>query len=131
MAFQTSGSDWARRLGASIWSCRDESGEFYSYYRYLIDTPGAAYHGACSGRWRQSSRAAKKASRGTVSTMPLPVKTAISLLASTALLSGCGWLYNPWGAFPPRVVSAENSGNEVKLSHGQQLFVRLPYKAEP
>jgi predicted secreted protein len=59
------------------------------------------------------------------------MKTAIALLASITLLSGCSWLYNPWGAYPPRTVSAENSGSEVKLSHGQQLFVRLPFKAEP
>jgi predicted secreted protein len=61
----------------------------------------------------------------------------IRILRNTALLlclaplaSGCGWLYNGFGAYPPRVVSTENSGAEVKLSHGQQLFVRLPFKAE-
>jgi predicted secreted protein len=53
-----------------------------------------------------------------------------ALLALAPLLTGCGWLYNPWGAYPPRTVTTENSGDEVKLSHGQQLFVRLPFKGE-
>jgi len=48
------------------------------------------------------------------------------LLCLAPLASGCGWLYNGFGAYPPRVVSTEHSGSEVKLSHGQQLFVRLP-----
>lgn len=59
------------------------------------------------------------------------MRTLLALLAFAALLSGCGWLYNPWGAYPPRTVTTENSGAEVKLSHGQRLFVRLPFKAEP
>lgn len=46
------------------------------------------------------------------------------------LLSGCGWLYNVFGAYPPKIVSTENSGDEFSLSHGQQLYVRLPYKGE-
>jgi predicted secreted protein len=53
------------------------------------------------------------------------------LLCLAPLASGCGWLYNGFGAYPPRVVSPENSGSEVSLSHGQQLIVRLPFKAEP
>jgi predicted secreted protein len=56
--------------------------------------------------------------------------TALAFSACLCLLSGCGWLYNPWGAYPPRTVTTENSGDEVKLSHGQQLFVRLPLKGE-
>jgi predicted secreted protein len=48
-----------------------------------------------------------------------------------SVLSGCGFLYNPAGAFPPRTVTHENSGDEISLAHGQQLFVRLPFKAEP
>lgn len=52
------------------------------------------------------------------------------LLCLAPLASGCGWLYNGFGAYPPRSVSTENSGDEVKLSHGQQLFVRLPFKNE-
>jgi predicted secreted protein len=55
----------------------------------------------------------------------------LTTLLLPALLSGCGWLYNPFGAYPPRVVSTEDSGEEVSLSHGQQLYVRLPFKAEP
>jgi len=58
-----------------------------------------------------------------------PLRFAALLLL--ALLSGCGWLYNPWGAYPPRTVTSEDSGDEVKLSHGQQLFVKLPFKSEP
>lgn len=64
-------------------------------------------------------------------------KMTIRSLRNTALLlclaplaSGCGWLYNGFGPYPPRSVSTENSGDEVRLSHGQQLFVRLPFKAE-
>jgi predicted secreted protein len=53
-----------------------------------------------------------------------------ALLCLAPLASGCGWLYNGFGPYPPRVVSTENSGAEVRLSHGQQLFVRLPFKAE-
>ena len=52
------------------------------------------------------------------------------LSSSTVLLSGCGWLYNGFGAYPPVVVATENSGDELKLSHGQRLFVRLPFKGE-
>jgi predicted secreted protein len=52
-------------------------------------------------------------------------------LALPVLLSGCGgWLYNLWGAYPARVVSTENSGDELSLAHGQQLYVRLPFKGE-
>ena len=58
-----------------------------------------------------------------------PLRFAALLLL--APLSGCGWLYNPWGAYPPRTVTSEDSGDEVKLSHGQQLFVKLPFKSEP
>jgi len=60
--------------------------------------------------------------------MRYPITAA--LLACTQLLSGCGWLYNGFGAYPPVVVAPENSGDELTLSHGQQLFVRLPFKAE-
>ena len=56
----------------------------------------------------------------------------IALLLCPALaLTGCGWLGNLSSAYPPAVVTAADSGKEVGLSHGQQLFVRLPFKAEP
>ena len=58
------------------------------------------------------------------------MRTSCTLLCFS-LLSGCAWLYNPWGTYPPQVVTQENSGKDVKLNHGQQLFVRLPFKAEP
>ena len=66
-----------------------------------------------------------------MSRMSVSMRITIALLFPAILLSGCGWLYNGFGAYPPRVVSDQNSGGEVKLSHGQQLFVRLPFKAEP
>jgi len=59
------------------------------------------------------------------------MRIALALVGSLFLLSGCGWLYNPWGAYPPRNATAEDSGKEFKLAHGQRLFVRLPFKAEP
>ena len=65
-----------------------------------------------------------------MSRMAASMRSAPALLLCAALLSGCGWLYNPWGAYPPRNVTAADSGNEVGLSHGQQLFVRLPAKNE-
>lgn len=65
-----------------------------------------------------------------MSTMPA-MRITLALLLSGVLLSGCGWLYNGFGAYPPRVVSDQNTGSDVKLSHGQQLFVRLPLKPEP
>ena len=56
----------------------------------------------------------------------------IAVLLSPALaLSACGWLGNLSGAYPPEVVTSAESGKEIGLSHGQQLFVRLPFKAEP
>jgi predicted secreted protein len=58
------------------------------------------------------------------------MRCAPALLLAATVLSGCGWLYNPWGAYPPRNVTAQDSGKEVGLSHGQQLFVRLPLKEE-
>jgi predicted secreted protein len=58
------------------------------------------------------------------------LRNAALLLCLAPLASGCGWLYNGFGAYPPRVVSSENSGDEVNLSHGQQLFVRLPLKGQ-
>ena len=54
----------------------------------------------------------------------------LAALVLPALLSGCGWAYNIWGAYPPRVVSMADSGEELMLSHGQQLRVRLPFKGE-
>jgi predicted secreted protein len=59
------------------------------------------------------------------------MRIVLALVGTLWLLSGCGWLYNPWGAYPPRNVTAEDSGKDLKLSHGQQLFVRLPLKTEP
>ena len=56
----------------------------------------------------------------------------IAVLLSPALaLSACGWLGNLSGAYPPENVTIADSGKEIGLSHGQQLFVRLPFKAEP
>jgi predicted secreted protein len=56
----------------------------------------------------------------------------LAVLLSPALaLSACGWLGNLSGAYPPEVVTTADSGKEIGLSHGQQLFVRLPFKAEP
>jgi len=56
----------------------------------------------------------------------------IAVLLSPALaLSACGWLGNLSGAYPPATVTTADSGKEIGLSHGQQLFVRLPFKAEP
>ena len=66
------------------------------------------------------------------------LRVAFALLFPALLLSACsggswtagyGWGYM-FGAFSPRVVSTEDSGEEVKLSHGQQLFVRLPLKGD-
>jgi len=59
------------------------------------------------------------------------MRIVLALVGPLFLLSGCGWLYNPWGAYPPRNVTAEDSGKELKLSHGQQLFIKLPFKDEP
>jgi len=59
------------------------------------------------------------------------MRIVLALVGTLFLLSGCGFLYNPAGAFPPRTVTHENSGDEITLAHGQQLFVRLPFKAEP
>jgi predicted secreted protein len=56
----------------------------------------------------------------------------IAALLVPALLSGCsGWLTNLSGAYPPETVTTADSGKQIGLSHGQQLFVRLPLKAEP
>jgi predicted secreted protein len=66
------------------------------------------------------------------------LRVALVLLVAALLLSACsggswtagwGWGYM-FGAYSPRIVSTEDSGEEVSLSHGQQLFVRLPYKGE-
>jgi predicted secreted protein len=54
-----------------------------------------------------------------------------ALLSPAAVLSGCGWLTNLSSAYPPEIVTTADSGKEIGLSHGQQLFVRLPFKAEP
>jgi predicted secreted protein len=62
--------------------------------------------------------------------MLVSMRTALAFFALT-LLPGCGFFYNPAGAFPPRTVTHENSGAGITLAHGQQLFVRLPLKAEP
>jgi len=53
------------------------------------------------------------------------------LLSPAFALSACGWLGNLSGAYPPEVVTTADSGKQIGLSHGQQLFVRLPFKAEP
>jgi predicted secreted protein len=53
------------------------------------------------------------------------------LISPVFAFSGCGWFGNLSGAYPPAVVTAAESGKEIGLSHGQQLFVRLPFKAEP
>ena len=58
------------------------------------------------------------------------LRSTALLLCLAPLASGCGWLYNGFAAYPPRVVTTADSGDEVKLAHGQQLFVRLPFKAE-
>lgn len=58
------------------------------------------------------------------------LRTAV-LLSPALALTGCGWLGNLSGAYPPAVVTTADSGKEVALSHGQQLFVHLPFKAEP
>jgi predicted secreted protein len=55
----------------------------------------------------------------------------VVLLSPVLAVSGCGWLGTLSGAYPPAVVTAAESGREIGLSHGQQLFVRLPFKAEP
>ena len=54
-----------------------------------------------------------------------------ALLFPALALSACGWLGNLSGAYPPETVTLADSGKEIGLSHGQQLFVRLPLKTEP
>ena len=62
--------------------------------------------------------------------MTRTLRTAV-LLSPALALSACGWLGNLSGAYPPETVTVADSGKEIGLSHGQQLFVRLPFKAEP
>jgi len=62
--------------------------------------------------------------------MTRTLRTAV-LLSPALALSACGWLGNLSGAYPPETVTLADSGKEIGLSHGQQLFVRLPFKAEP
>jgi len=54
-----------------------------------------------------------------------------ALLCPAFTLPACGWLGNLSGAYPPETVTIADSGKEIGLSHGQRLFVRLPFKAEP
>jgi len=58
------------------------------------------------------------------------LRTAI-LISPALAVSGCSWLGNLSSAYPPEVVTQADSGKQIGLSHGQQLFVRLPFKAEP
>lgn len=57
------------------------------------------------------------------------MRTLALLVLSAVLLAGCARMWDPL-ALKTRSVTADDSGAEVALAHGQRLFVRLPSKPD-